>query len=464
MKGEKMKKKYLFPALAAASMVVLASCGDDESSNAPVTKTKTIGSLEVSADDLAKCTSRAEGTLFVVDEEVQVCEGKKWNALACGDESVKASVKFEGDSVALILCDGDSVGAITSADVKDCEIAKGDEAVRLLCSGDTLATIEISKEEDESSSSKAKSSSSKAKSSASEDESSSSKAKSSASEDKSSSSKAKSSASEDKSSSSKAKSSASEDKSSSSKAKSSASEDNSSSSVKSSSSEAPASSAVVPTSSAAAPVSSSVVPVSSNTTPVSSSSLERDEVWSFLDAYVEWRTADKGRVRTLEMDNVTDALKKNKFVECVNTSASVLFIKDVGKKGYLVFAATQKDGAKFFEFQVMIEATLPDKVMDQCKEPDLSSSSKVPMSSMVRPRSSSSMVRPRSSSEMEIILPSSSSRLDSMIIRPRSSSGMVIVLPSSSSRLDSMIVRASSSSRLDSLIVRPISSGIIVRP
>ena len=452
-----MKKKYLFPALAAASMVVLASCGDDESSNAPVTKTKTIGSLEVSADDLAKCTSRAEGTLFVVDEEVQVCEGKKWNALACGDESVKASVKFEGDSVALILCDGDSVGAITSADVKDCEIAKGDEAVRLLCSGDTLATIEISKEEDESSSSKAKSSSSKAKSS-------SSKAKSSASEDESSSSKAKSSASEDKSSSSKAKSSASEDKSSSSKAKSSASEDNSSSSVKSSSSEAPASSAVVPTSSAAAPVSSSVVPASSNTTPVSSSSLERDEVWSFLDAYVEWRTADKGRVRTLEMDNVTDALKKNKFVECVNTSASVLFIKDVGKKGYLVFAATQKDGAKFFEFQVMIEATLPDKVMDQCKEPDLSSSSKVPMSSMVRPRSSSSMVRPRSSSEMEIILPSSSSRLDSMIIRPRSSSGMVIVLPSSSSRLDSMIVRASSSSRLDSLIVRPISSGIIVRP
>ena len=445
-----MKKKYLFPALAAASMVVLASCGDDESSNAPVTKTKTIGSLEVSADDLAKCTSRAEGTLFVVDEEVQVCEGKKWNALACGDESVKASVKFEGDSVALILCDGDSVGAITSADVKDCEIAKGDEAVRLLCSGDTLATIEISKEEDESSSSKAKSSSSKAKSSASEDESSSSKAKSSASEDKSSSSKAKSSASEDKSSSS--------------KAKSSASEDNSSSSVKSSSSEAPASSAVVPTSSAAAPVSSSVVPASSNTTPVSSSSLERDEVWSFLDAYVEWRTADKGRVRTLEMDNVTEALKKNKFVECVNTSASVLFIKDVGKKGYLVFAATQKDGAKFFEFQVMIEATLPDKVMDQCKEPDLSSSSKVPMSSMVRPRSSSSMVRPRSSSEMEIILPSSSSRLDSMIIRPRSSSGMVIVLPSSSSRLDSMIVRASSSSRLDSLIVRPISSGIIVRP
>lgn len=431
-----MKKKYLFPALAAASMVVLASCGDDESSNAPVTKTKTIGSLEVSADDLAKCTSRAEGTLFVVDEEVQVCEGKKWNALACGDESVKASVKFEGDSVALILCDGDSVGVITSADVKDCEIAKGDEAVRLLCSGDTLATIEISKEEDESSSSKAKSSSSKAKSSASEDESSSSKAKSSASEDKSSSSKAKSSASED----------------------------NSSSSVKLSSSEAPASSAVVPTSSAAAPVSSSVVPASSNTTPVSSSSLERDEVWSFLDAYVEWRTADKGRVRTLEMDNVTDALKKNKFVECVNTSASVLFIKDVGKKGYLVFAATQKDGAKFFEFQVMIEATLPDKVMDQCKEPDLSSSSKVPMSSMVRPRSSSSMVRPRSSSEMEIILPSSSSRLDSMIIRPRSSSGMVIVLPSSSSRLDSMIVRASSSSRLDSLIVRPISSGIIVRP
>ena len=445
-----MKKKYLFPALAAASMVVLASCGDDESSNAPVTKTKTIGSLEVSADDLAKCTSRAEGTLFVVDEEVQVCEGKKWNALACGDESVKASVKFEGDSVALILCDGDSVGAITSADVKDCEIAKGDEAVRLLCSGDTLATIEISKEEDESSSSKAKSSSSKAKSSASEDESSSSKAKSSASEDKSSSSKAKSSASEDKSSSS--------------KAKSSASEDNSSSSVKSSSSEAPASSAVVPTSSAAAPVSSSVVPASSNTTPVSSSSLERDEVWSFLDAYVEWRTADKGRVRTLEMDNVTDALKKNKFVECVNTSASVLFIKDVGKKGYLVFAATQKDGAKFFEFQVMIEATLPDKVMDQCKEPDLSSSSKVPMSSMVRPRSSSSMVRPRRSSETAIILPSSSSRLDSMIIRPRSSSGMVIVLPSSSSRLDSMIVRASSSSRLDSLIVRPISSGIIVRP
>ena len=453
-----MKKKYLYPALVAASMVVLASCGDDESSSAPVTKAKTIGSLEVSADNLAKCTSRAEGTLFIVDEEVQVCEGKKWNVLACGDESVKASVKFEGDSVALILCDGDSVGAITSADVKDCEIAKNDDAVRLLCSDDTLATIELSKEDDKSSSSKAKSSaseekssSSKAKSSASEDESSSSKAKSSASEDKSSSSKAKSSASEDKSSSSKAKSSASEDKSSSSKAKSSASEDESSSSVKSSSSEAPASSAVVPTSSADAPVSSSVDPVSSNTTPVSSSSLERDEAWSFLDAYVEWRTADKGRVRTLEMDDVTDALKKNKFVECVNASASVLFVKDIGKKGYMIFAATQKDGAKFFEFQVQIATTLPDKIKDQCKEPDLSSSSKIPMSSFVRPRSSSSMVRPRSSSEMEIILPSSSSRLDSMIIRPRSSSGMVIVLPSSSSRLDS-------------LIVRPISSGRTVSP
>ena len=351
-----MKKKYLYPALVAASMVVLASCGDDESSSAPVTKAKTIGSLEVSADNLAKCTSRAEGTLFIVDEEVQVCEGKKWNVLACGDESVKASVKFEGDSVALILCDGDSVGAITSADVKDCEIAKDDDAVRLLCGEDTLATIELSKEDDKSSSSKAKSS---------------------ASEEKSSSSKAKSSASEDESSSSKAKSSASEDKSSSSKAKSSASEDKSSSSVKSSSSETPVSSSVAPVSSADAPVSSSVAPASSSSTPASSSSLERDEAWAFLDRFVEWRSAEKGRVRSLDADAVKAVLEKNDFVQCAFTSASMLFVKKVNKtdpSAYMIFAASQKDGAKFLEFQVDIVRSLPETIKDQCKESASSSS------------------------------------------------------------------------------------------
>ena len=409
-----MKKKYLYPALVAASMVVLASCGDDESSSAPVTKAKTIGSLEVSADNLAKCTSRAEGTLFIVDEEVQVCEGKKWNVLACGDESVKASVKFEGDSVALILCDGDSVGAITSADVKDCEIAKDDDAVRLLCSDDTLATIELSKEEDKSSSSKAKSS-----------------------------------ASEDKSSSSKAKSSASEDKSSSSKAKSSASEDESSSSVKSSSSETPVSSSVAPASSADAPVSSSVA-------PASSSSLERDEAWAFLDRFVEWRSAEKGRVRSLDADAVKAVLEKNDFVQCAFTSASMLFVKKVNKtdpSAYMIFAATQKDGAKFLEFQVDIARSLPEAIKDQCKESASSSSGKIPFSSSIRPRSSSSE---------PVILPSSSSIRDSVIFI-RSSSGFrdssIIVLPVSSARIDTLFIR-SSSSLLDTAFIRPISSGL----
>ena len=444
-----MKKKYLYPALVAASMVVLASCGDDESSSAPVTKAKTIGSLEVSADNLAKCTSRAEGTLFIVDEEVQVCEGKKWNVLACGDESVKASIKFEGDSVALILCDGDSVGAITSADVKDCEIAKDDDAVRLLCGEDTLATIELSKEDD-------KSSSSKAKSSASEEKSSSSKAKSSASEDESSSSKAKSSASEEKSSSSKAKSSASEDKSSSSKAKSSASEDKSSSSVKSSSSETPVSSSVAPVSSADAPVSSSVAPASSSSTPASSSSLERDEAWAFLDRFVEWRSAEKGRVRSLDADAVKAVLEKNDFVQCAFTSASMLFVKKVNKtdpSAYMIFAASQKDGAKFLEFQVDIVRSLPETIKDQCKESASSSSGKIPFSSSIRPRSSSSE---------EIILPSSSSIRDSVIFI-RSSSGFrdssIIVLPVSSARIDTLFIR-SSSSLLDTAFIRPISSGL----
>ena len=444
-----MKKKYLYPALVAASMVVLASCGDDESSSAPVTKAKTIGSLEVSADNLAKCTSRAEGTLFIVDEEVQVCEGKKWNVLACGDESVKASVKFEGDSVALILCDGDSVGAITSADVKDCEIAKDDDAVRLLCSEDTLATIELSKEDD-------KSSSSKAKSSASEDKSSSSKAKSSASEDESSSSKTKSSASEEKSSSSKAKSSASEDKSSSSKAKSSASEDKSSSSVKSSSSETPVSSSVAPASSAETPVSSSVAPASSSSTPASSSSLERDEAWAFLDRFVEWRSAEKGRVRSLDADAVKAVLEKNDFVQCAFTSASMLFVKKVNKtdpSAYMIFAASQKDGAKFLEFQVDIARSLPEAIKDQCKESASSSSGKIPFSSSIRPRSSSSE---------PVILPSSSSISDSVIFI-RSSSGFrdssIIVLPVSSARIDTLFIR-SSSSLLDTAFIRPISSGL----
>ena len=409
-----MKKKYLYPALVAASMVVLASCGDDESSSAFVAKAKTIGSLEVSSDDLAKCTSRAEGTLFIVDEEVQVCEGKKWNVLACGDESVKASVKFEGDSVALILCDGDSVGAITSADVKDCEIAKDDDVVRLLCSGETLATIELSKEDDKSSSSKVKSSSSKAKSSASEDKSSSSKAMSSASEDKSS------------------------------------------SSVKSSSSETPVSSSVAPASSAETPVSSSVAPASSSSTPASSSSLERDEAWAFLDRFVEWRSAEKGWVRSLDADAVKAVLEKNDFVQCAFTSATMLFVKRVNKtdpSAYMIFAASQKDGAKFLEFQVDIARSLPEAIKDQCKESASSSSGKIPFSSSIRPRSSSSE---------PVILPSSSSIRDSVIFIRSSSSfrdSAIIVLPVSSARIDTLFIR-SSSSLLDTAFIRPISSGL----
>lgn len=448
-----MKKKYLYPALVAASMVVLASCGDDESSSALVAKAKTIGSLEVSSDDLAKCTSRAEGSLFVVDEEVQVCEGKKWNVLACGEESVKASVKFEGDSVARILCDGDSVGAITSADVKDCEIAKDSKAIRLLCSGDTLAKISLKKKEDKSSSS-TKSSASEDKSSASEDESSSS-VKSSASEDKSSASAGTSSAAEDKSS---------------------ASEDKSSSSVKSSDSEAPVSSSVAPASSsvapassadapvsssvalassADAPVSSSVAPASSSSTPTSSSSLERDEAWAFLDRFVEWRSAEKGRVRSLDADAVKAVLEKNDFVQCAFTSASMLFVKKVNKtdpSAYMIFAASQKDGAKFLEFQVDIVRSLPETIKDQCKESASSSSGKIPFSSSIRPRSSSSE---------EIVLPSSSSIRDSVIFIRSSSSrdSAIIVLPVSSARIDTLFIR-SSSSLLDTAFIRPISSGL----
>lgn len=442
-----MKKKYLYPALVAASMVVLASCGDDESSSALVAKAKTIGSLEVSSDDLAKCTSRAEGSLFVVDEEVQVCEGKKWNVLACGEESVKASVKFEDDSVARILCDGDSVGAITSADVKDCEIAKDSKAIRLLCSGDTLAKISLKKKEDKSSSS-TKSSASEDKSSASEDESSSS-VKSSASEDKSSASAGTSSVAEDKSS-------ASEDKSSSS-VKSSDSEAPVSSSVApASSADAPVSSSVAPASSAEAPVSSSVAPASSSSTPASSSSLERDEAWAFLDRFVEWRSAEKGRVRSLDADAVKAVLEKNDFVQCAFTSASMLFVKKVNKtdpSAYMIFAASQKDGAKFLEFQVDIVRSLPETIKDQCKESASSSSGKIPFSSSIRPRSSSSE---------EIILPSSSSIRDSVIFI-RSSSGFrdsaIIVLPVSSARIDTLFIR-SSSSLLDTAFIRPISSGL----
>ena len=237
---------------------------------------------------------------------------------------------------------------------------------------------------------------------------------------------------------------------------SSASEDKSSSSVKSSSSETPVSSSVAPASSAETPVSSSVAPASSSSTPASSSSLERDEAWAFLDRFVEWRSAEKGWVRSLDADAVKAVLEKNDFVQCAFTSATMLFVKRVNKtdpSAYMIFAASQKDGAKFLEFQVDIARSLPEAIKDQCKESASSSSGKIPFSSSIRPRSSSSE---------PVILPSSSSIRDSVIFIRSSSSfrdSAIIVLPVSSARIDTLFIR-SSSSLLDTAFIRPISSGL----
>jgi hypothetical protein len=162
----------------------------------------------------------------------------------------------------------------------------------------------------------------------------------------------------------------------------------------------------------------------------SSSSLERDEAWAFLDRFVEWRSAEKGRVRSLDADAVKEVLERNDFVQCVFTSATMLFVKRVNKtdpSAYMIFAASQKDGAKFLEFQVDIARSLPEAIKDQCKDPASSSSSKIPFSSSIRPRSSSSEE---------------------------------IILPSSSSIRDSVIFIRSSSSLLDTAFIRPISSGL----
>ena len=418
-------KKSLFVGAAASLSVaaILVACGDDDSSSSFTPTASKLSGLVVSADDLPKCTSAKDGKILVADEEIAICDERAWTAFVCGEkdgDEVNAAAELVGDSALVITCDGDSIGAITKADVEGCEIVKDDEQVSLVCDEDTLATVAVKKETE--------SSSSKAKSSESKDESSSSKAKSSESKDESSSSKAKSSESKDESSSSKAKSSESKDESSSSKAKSSESKKSSSSETPvsstvpassssaepTSSSEAPASSATEPESSATEPESSAVEPESSSEKESSSSeALKRDEVWSFLDTYVTWGSENTGTIRPLAMDDVTNVLDREDFVKCANDNSVLLFVKQTGKSAFMVFMASQKQGAKFYDFQVDIMRSLPEKIANMCKEP-ASSSSKTPFSSSSRPLIRSSSSREfvlRSSSSREFVLQSSSSRV-----------------------------------------------------
>ena len=179
-----------------------------------------------------------------------------------------------------------------------------------------------------------------------------------------------------------------------------------------------------------------------------------------------WTSESSGRIRSLDADAVVSVLVKEKFEECCHTSAALLYVKQTAKAGFMVFSAAQKDGSKFFEFQVDVMRSLPEKVVNQCKEWSMSSSSWSPFSSAGRPRSSSGGVLPRSSSDPVIVRPSSSSIRDTVIITRSSSSIMdtaIIVAPISSGRIDSLFIR-SSNSRLDSMIVHPVSSGRIVWP
>ena len=398
-------KKSLFVGAAASLSVaaILIACGDDDSSSSFTQTAAKLSGLVVSADDLPKCTSAKDGKLLVADEEITICDERSWTAFVCGEKEgkdVNAAAEISGDSAIVITCDGDSIGIITKADVEACEIVKEDEQISLVCDEDTLATVAVKKEPE--------SSSSNVKSSESKDESSSSKAKSSESKDESSSSKAKSSESKE-SSSSKASSSSAAPVSSTVPASSSSAAPTSSSAEPTSSSEAPASSATEPESSAVEPESSSEEESSS------SEALKRDEVWSFLDTYVTWGSENTGTIRSLAMDDVTNVLDKEDFVKCANDNSVLLFVKQTGKSAFMVFMASQKQGAKFYDFQVDIMRSLPEKIANMCKEP-ASSSSKTPFSSSSRPLI-------RSSSSREVLLRSSSS----VAIAPRYSSSVAIL-------------------------------------
>ena len=184
--------KKLLSLFCAASTLALIACDDSASSASEVSKAVT--DLKVSTDDLGKCSSKIEGSLFVVDQKINVCSDKEWNTLLCSEDSIAAKVKFSGDTLATIFCDSDSVGAISKADLAGCAIKKKKSTTSLVCDGETLASFKIAKKNSaESSSSEAKSddksSSSKTKS---KDESSSSEAES---KDESSSSNVKSSSS-----------------------------------------------------------------------------------------------------------------------------------------------------------------------------------------------------------------------------------------------------------------------------
>ena len=351
-------KKSLFVGAAASLSVaaILVACGDDDSSSSFTPTASKLSGLVVSADDLPKCTSAKDGKILVADEEIAICDERAWTAFVCGEkdgDEVNAAAELVGDSALVITCDGDSIGAITKADVEGCEIVKDDEQVSLVCDEDTLATVAVKKETE--------SSSSKAKSSESKDESSSSKAKSSESKDESSSSKAKSSESKDESSSSKAKSSESKDESSSSKAKSSESKESSSSETPvsstvpassssaepTSSSEAPASSATEPESSATEPESSAVEPESSSEKESSSSAvLLRDERWAFLDPFVEWTTAKKGTV--IENKAFVAVLKKEEFIEVESSSST---------KGYEAYKVVRLSKTEAYTMAIKVTAT-----------------------------------------------------------------------------------------------------------
>lgn len=186
-------KKNRLALLPFFSVLLLAGCGDDSSSD-PVSGSKNVpkdGSSVETIFDLGKCTSDRDGdVIFVEEEELDYrCNNKKW-------EKVEESV---------------------SSDSKDKKSSSSKK---------TSSSSKVSSD------SKSKSSSSKTGSSASKDNSSSSKGTSSASKDNSSSSKVNPSDSSDKiSSSSKVVSSASTDKSSSSQKSSSSSVPESSSSV-----------------------------------------------------------------------------------------------------------------------------------------------------------------------------------------------------------------------------------------
>ena len=149
--------KKLLSLFCAASTMTLIACGDSSSSASDDTKSKTLADIKVSADDLGDCSSKTEGALFVVEDEIKVCADKKWNTLLCNDESA-AEVKFSGDSLATIFCGKDTVGTISKADVAGCEITSEKSEVSLVCDGEKLASYKTEKKSsDESSSSEAKS-------------------------------------------------------------------------------------------------------------------------------------------------------------------------------------------------------------------------------------------------------------------------------------------------------------------